>query len=131
MTHSKSNYKIYVNFKFSYWGPLVWLVLSALTATSDQRSSVDFKPINQSINRNFTTARGTTNQPTNQSTKQSPIYYFCWDTLRFDAPGNTTPKLQYCCILVTKIFWTKCGGEKIKFWSKSYKNIRDLVWKYK
>jgi len=88
-------------------GPTVWLVLSALTATSDQRGAVDFKPISQSINHNFTTAHGTTNQPTNQSTNQSPIYYFCRDTLCFDAPGNTTPKVQYFCILVIKIFWAK------------------------
>jgi hypothetical protein len=111
MTHSKSNYQIYVNIKFSYWGPLVWLILSALTATGDQRRSVDFKTINQSINHNFTTARGRTNKPTNQSTNQSQIDYFCWDALRLDAPGHPTPKVQYCCLLVIKIFLDKMWGK--------------------
>jgi len=116
MTHSKSNYKIYANFKFSYWAPLVWLVLSAMTAISDQRSSVDFKPTNQSLNHNYTTSRGTTNQPTNQSKNQSSIYYFYFDTRRFDAPGNTISKVQHCCLLVIKLVCTKRG--KHLFWSK-------------
>lgn len=67
MTQRKPNYKIYVNFKFSYWGPLV-LALSVLTAVSNHRSRVDFKPINQSINHNLTTAHGTSNQLINQQT---------------------------------------------------------------
>ena len=121
MTHRKSNYKIYVNFKFSYWGSLVWLVLGALTAVSDQRSSVDFKPINQSINHNFTKARGTTNQPTNQSTNQSPTTYFCHDTLRSEAPENTTPKVQYGCLLIIKIWGMKCG--KILDFGQNWKSV--------
>jgi hypothetical protein len=90
------------------------LVLSALTATGDQRSSVDFKPINQSLNHTLLQPVG---QPTNQLINQQTNHQFIISVETHNVSTLPETLLQKCNIVVylSSQFFGQNVGKKSDF----------------